>query len=296
MSDASAASRSETQGSAKTKAPRSPVERIIVWGGILVLLVLVAAQARARMGYQMTVDALRERVMLDEGANPQSLLLKDIDQHIVGWPNRTEEKFGKTEQVVTLTWKGLLSTYGVDVRATQDTEPVVLELIPHGAPEPKLPVADGPMDGEPTDEMARPPMGGAGTMGGPAGHGPGGGPGGGGFNPMDQDTDGDGKISREEAQGRFAENFDRNDTNADGVIDEEELAALMERIRNRSAEGGGPGGGRGRPESETPAESGAPEAADPASGTPSESATETEKPAATDDGTGAAEAPPSSTP
>jgi hypothetical protein len=247
----------------------------------------------------MTVDALRERVMLDEGANPQSLLLKDVDQHIVGWPNRTEEKFGKTEQVVTLTWKGLLSTYGVDVRATQDTEPVVLELIPHGAPEPQLPVAEGPMEGEPTDEMARPPMGG--PMGGPPGmHSAAGGPpgGGGGFNPLDQDTDGDGKISREEAQGRFAENFDRNDTNGDGVIDEEELAALMERIRNRSAEGGEQGG-RARPESETPAETGAPEAAEPGAETNSKPPAETEKPAEPGEpgeNAGNAEAPPASAP
>lgn len=227
MSDASAANRSDSQGSAKAKPPRSPVERIIVWGGILVLLLLVAAQARARIGYQMTVDALRERVLLDEGANPQSLLLKDIDQHIVGWPNRTEEKFGKTEHVVTLTWKGLLSTYGVDVRATQDTEPVVLELIPHGAPEPQLPVAEGPMEGEPTDEMARPPMGG--PMGGPPGM--------------------------------------------------------------HSA-----AGGRARPESETPAESGTPEAADPGAETNSEPPAESEKPAEPEASDGSTEAPPASAP
>ena len=63
------------------------------------------------------------------------------------------------------------------------------------------------------------------------------------------DTDGDGKISKEEAPERMRERFDQIDTNGDGFIDEAEQKALLENMRRRFAEGGGrPEGGsrRGR--------------------------------------------------
>ncbi len=47
------------------------------------------------------------------------------------------------------------------------------------------------------------------------------------------DTDGDGKISREEAQGRIREHFERIDSNGDGFIDRAELIhAIAERPRH----------------------------------------------------------------
>src|SRR5262249_17990389 len=44
------------------------------------------------------------------------------------------------------------------------------------------------------------------------------------------DADGDGKISRQEAKGKLAEDFDKVDTNKDGYLDRKELRALAERI------------------------------------------------------------------
>ena len=59
------------------------------------------------------------------------------------------------------------------------------------------------------------------------------------------DSDGDGKISKEEAPERMRERFDQIDTNGDGFIDEAEQKALIENMRRRFAEGGGrPEGGR----------------------------------------------------
>ena len=285
MSDAPQVSPSGSRsqaGSAPAKKPRSPVERMIVWGGIVVLLLLLAAQARARLGYQLTSSALAERVREDEGANPQALAVKDLNQYILGWPSRTVQERGKTEQVITLTWtglsgpKGLFDPYGIDVRATVGPDAAVLEVIPHGAPEPPAPVADASEIGEGPPEGMMPMMPGGPGGGGPPMHvaegGPGGGGPGGGINPMEQDADGDGKISKDEAQGRMKENFDRNDANADGFIDAEEVAALLERIQSRGAGGGGPGG-RGRPEGESAPEGESPDA------TPPESGGTTEKPA-----------------
>jgi Ca2+-binding EF-hand superfamily protein len=54
------------------------------------------------------------------------------------------------------------------------------------------------------------------------------------------DTDKDGKISREEAKGKIAENFDKIDMNKDGYLDRKELRALAERTLAQKTPGFGP--------------------------------------------------------
>lgn len=87
----------------------------------------------------------------------------------------------------------------------------------------------------------RPEEGGPGG-GGRGGFGGGRGGGFGGGNLMDNDADGDGKISKEEAPEWMQNFFDNLDGNSDGFVDEEEIAEM----RRRRAGGGG-GGGRGGP-------------------------------------------------
>ena len=115
---------------------------------------------------------------------------------------------------------------------------------------------DGELRGE---ELmpARGPRGGDGERGGRGGRGGDGerggrgGPGGGDMDGMidrvmQNDTDGDGMISVEEAPERMAGNFDSVDTNGDGFIDRPELEAMMENFRGRGGprgEGGPRGGG-----------------------------------------------------
>ena len=65
------------------------------------------------------------------------------------------------------------------------------------------------------------------------------------------DKNKDGKISRSEAEGRIAENFDRIDTNKDGFLDRKELLEMAKRIaamgERRPGPPGGPGFGRPDP-------------------------------------------------
>lgn len=68
------------------------------------------------------------------------------------------------------------------------------------------------------------------------------------------DANGDGKLSKEEAPERMKENFDRIDANEDGFVDETELRAMFQRMRE-NAERGRPEGdrpGRERPERDRP--------------------------------------------
>jgi len=65
----------------------------------------------------------------------------------------------------------------------------------------------------------------------------------------EMDTNSDGKISKDEAQGRLKEGFDRIDANSDGVLDEAEIRALFQRGDGRRPEGRRPEGREGdRPE------------------------------------------------
>lgn len=79
------------------------------------------------------------------------------------------------------------------------------------------------------------------TGGGPGG--PGGGSRSGGFDLMQFDADGDGKVSKQEAPERMQEGFDGLDTNKDGALDRAEINALRDMMRAKFRSGGGPGGG-----------------------------------------------------
>ena len=62
------------------------------------------------------------------------------------------------------------------------------------------------------------------------------------------DTDMDGKISRKEAKGKLAEDFDKVDTNKDGYLDRKELRVLAERMVANQAKGPFGFGGPARPD------------------------------------------------
>ncbi len=58
------------------------------------------------------------------------------------------------------------------------------------------------------------------------------------------DRDGDGRITREEARGfpRLEKNFDRIDTNQDGSLSQEELAAARQKAADRKKTPNAPAG------------------------------------------------------
>lgn len=90
---------------------------------------------------------------------------------------------------------------------------------------------------------AGPPGASPGPTGGPGKGGPGRGPGKG-FDLMELDKDGDGKISRQEAPERMQGFFDMVDTNQDGFLDKAELAAMRAKFQRAKpgATPAGPGG------------------------------------------------------
>jgi hypothetical protein len=232
----------------KPSRPRHRGEFWAVRIGIFLLVALAALQAHARYGYEMSLKRLQDRLSTEEQSG-QSLLVSDLSGYIVGFPSRTEIKDRHWTQI-RFTWRGLTESYEIHLPYdSSEAAPVVLSLFTANPPpeEPKPTLAgDDAAPAPPTMGMS---MGG----GGPGGGGPEGG-GGRRFDLMDSDKDQDGKISKEEAPERVATGFAEWDTNSDGFIDADEIAARRAR---RQAEGGrGPGGepGGGRPEGEPAAE------------------------------------------
>lgn len=68
---------------------------------------------------------------------------------------------------------------------------------------------------------------------------------------MKQDTDGDGKISKDEASEQLKSRWEQNDTDSDGFLDRKEAKEMVDRIakfiKERQAGGGGPGGAPAAP-------------------------------------------------
>jgi len=63
---------------------------------------------------------------------------------------------------------------------------------------------------------------------------------------MQFDSDGDGKVSKQEAPERMQEGFDALDANQDGALDQDEIQAMREKMRAKFRGGGGrPSGGPG---------------------------------------------------
>lgn len=207
---------------------RSPVEKWLVWGGIVGLVALVAVQAHARFGYEFSLQRLRSRLAAEDSLEGKPLFVKEVPGLIVGWPRREVQRDRHWETVV-YKWHGLMETYEIHMPYdTTEEFPAVLDL---WTAKPPVPVATLPREVaflELSEEGPPIPSPEQMATGGGSGRPP--------RNLLDLDTDGDGKVSREEAPERLRNIFDRLDTNGDGWLDAEEAAAMRRRMEARRVE------------------------------------------------------------
>ena len=182
----------------ETPKGRSPVERLIVWSLIGVLVVVVGIEAASKNGYDKTFAAVQDRFINKEGMNR----LSDLRPDISGWPSEKEsdgQKVGGTaaNKVIALKWFSFFKHYEIQltVEASEEDPALISYATPDAAePEPiktaggsgEDVAAGGGMDGYGGSPTAAMPgggfsPGGPGGFGAPGGGGPGGGgPGGGG--------------------------------------------------------------------------------------------------------------------
>ena len=88
----------------KPISKRSPVERALVWGGILVLLVVVGWELQAQRSYNSTLAGLEET--FDGGT---TLKEAELASHIRGFAVRDEEKV-QDVRILTVRWPRLFRT------------------------------------------------------------------------------------------------------------------------------------------------------------------------------------------
>lgn len=223
---------------------RHPLERAIVWGVIALGVVVIAIEGRARLAYAQSLSRIQAALDAAEQQELSSFHVDQLPEMIAGSPSVSDESH-RFHQMRHYQWNGLFKQYGLHVRYGMHTKLVTGVLSDNPPPDPQavmaLPSGDSPVDSAHAEYVSRGPGGPGSGFGGGAGGG--GGMGGGPRrNPMESDADKDGKLSRDEVQGRLAEAFDEIDTNHDSFLDEPELAA---RFARRG--GGGPGGPMGPP-------------------------------------------------
>lgn len=221
-------SKPESTESTSPKKTRSPVEKIIVWGGIGVLVLVVGYQAQARLGHSSSIGNLKAALEKVESGGDDLTLSKARKLLNGMWKESKGKTKGLYRQVV-FKWQGLQS-YTLRMNVEKDEkDPVVLsfttEDLDHdaiiAAQFPKRKSKEGDADDDDAMQDGDGPPGGDG--GGPPGGGEGGPPGGpGSFDPFENDKDGDGKVSLEEAPERMKQFFDRLDANKDGFLDKQE--------------------------------------------------------------------------
>jgi len=116
------------------KVKRNPMERLLVWGLILVGVVIACTEGVARFGYTMSLTALQERVREDDaGEDSNPLLVADAENLMVGFPKKESGN-----DRVTYRFKGLVKEFGA-IHLKHDDDGLVLGLETDAPPEEKAP-------------------------------------------------------------------------------------------------------------------------------------------------------------
>lgn len=104
------------------RKPRSPVERVIVWGAITGLLIVAGLQWRAHDGFSKTRNAIKaamDAVESSPGVEQRSVSVNDVPAMIHGNPHYISERrdipFDPIKKVDTYTWRGVLKPYKVQL-------------------------------------------------------------------------------------------------------------------------------------------------------------------------------------
>jgi hypothetical protein len=102
------------------KKSRSPIERVLVWGLILVGVVVIGFEARARFAYSNTVNAITPAIQ--ESSEGTALTMAEVEQRklISGSPTTTKGATTAGIRTDTYVWKGAIKTYTLKILVGHD--------------------------------------------------------------------------------------------------------------------------------------------------------------------------------
>jgi hypothetical protein len=165
MSDNSATPSNESSQPNSEKPSRNPLEKLVVWGAIAIGLIIVGIEARAKLGYDLTLSGLANKMKeIDESGNDsQSLTYESAQSYLKFGPVVSEEQpEGNLRKSRTLEWFSLAKEYKMKLILDDDGTLLFVETSdPPPEPEPEMiPESDEDDDGmvEPA-ESGTPPGG-----------------------------------------------------------------------------------------------------------------------------------------
>ena len=182
--DVPEASATPSETSAEKK-PRNPVEKMLVWGFIAVGLVVVAIEARAKLGYDMTLSGLSQKTKEIDESDDGTLALDEetVQAYLKFGPQLGEEEpAGNLRKARWIGWYSLAKPDAYRLKLIFDEDGTFLFVETTDPPEPPEPeVGDETDEGGEHDAEGGFPGGGGPAPGGMAGGGggPGAGAGGG---------------------------------------------------------------------------------------------------------------------
>lgn len=113
--------------------PRSPKERAVVWGGILVLLGIMAVQAFAWVNFSRTKAPLQKAV--SDSDDSEHVVTEEM---VKGWIRGTPAletgtpesalELPSAKRMDTYTWKGIVRDYQLKIFYGLGTNPEVVEI------------------------------------------------------------------------------------------------------------------------------------------------------------------------
>lgn len=241
-------------GGASTGSPpkpaRNPMERIVVWGGIIVLVLIALIEYRAKTGFEASLKAL------EDAANDitKDVTYADAQGMMTGYTSMVGPTEDQGHQTHDYKWFSLFKggTYNIKLVASRDQEPTLLTFVTPlsdqeiAEEKARIAAAEAAFAAEPSREGIEPTRGGGGEGGGAGGPGGPGGFGGGGRgafpNPVRDalDADTDGALSAEELAAASTA-LAKLDANGDGAVAAEELTPPAPEGGDGPRPGRGPG-------------------------------------------------------
>ena len=196
---------------------RSPVERAIVWGVIVLLGSRAGYELWGGRGYRRTISAWNAAMdSAHESERPEKFLLSKARALVTGTPSSSPIVQQGQWYVTTYRWGSLLRKYEATLKCLPGDDPAVILIetsdsgeysAPRRAPAAPHPGAAERQQAGASEEPLRAPAASSGFVIGA------------------WDKNGDGRIDAEEAPGPVRANFDTLDVNADGFLDSHEIAA-----------------------------------------------------------------------
>jgi len=110
-----------------TKKKRSPIERALVWGGIIAMLVVVYVEWSSRQGFDGAMASLESAVhKTDAEGSAKGLPVADVPNHIKGYATRGEEARDGTKKV-TYQWPSLFKVYKIGLTINDEGNVILVE-------------------------------------------------------------------------------------------------------------------------------------------------------------------------